>query len=294
MPDGIVVVDKPDGWTSTKCVSLIRRLFGQKRVGHAGTLDPFATGVLPVCVGRATRVVEYLHDSRKTYVATLRLGIETSTGDTEGEAISEADAAGVARADLESLLPRFTGSILQEPPAFSALKIAGVPAYERARRGEKVVLEPRQVEVFAITVESFASPEAVLRVECGRGTYIRSLARDIGRALGCGAHLEALRRTAVGRLDAPVSPTELERAADEGTLANHLLPLDVGLAGHPAALLGAASEDDLVHGRRLFFSTTVAVERCVAYSERGVALGVLDREDGAWRPRVVFSAGSNA
>lgn len=294
MPDGIVVVDKPEGWTSTKCVSLIRRLFGLKRVGHAGTLDPFATGVLPVCVGRATRVVEYLHDSRKTYVATLRLGIETSTGDTEGEAVSKADAAGVVRADLEAALARFTGPILQEPPAFSALKLGGVPAYERARRGEEVVLEPRRVEVFEISVEGFTPPAVVLRVECGRGTYIRSLARDIGRALGCGAHLVALRRTAVGRLDAPVSPEELERAADGGTLANYLLPLDVGLAGHPAALLGAASEDDLVHGRRLYFDATATVQRCVAYSEGGVALGILDREDGAWRPRVVFSAGTNA
>lgn len=294
MADGIVVVDKPEGWTSTKCVSLVRRLFGQKRVGHAGTLDPFATGVLPVCVGRATRVVEYLHDSQKVYLATLRLGVETTTGDTEGEAVRVGDITGLQRAALGSVLPRFTGVIMQEPPVFSALKVAGVPAYERARRGESVVLEPRRVEISAINVEGFSPPEVRLRVVCGRGTYIRALARDIGRALGCGAHLSALRRTAVGRLDAPISPPDLERAAEEGTLLDRLLPIDAGLAGRPAALLNEASEGDLVHGRSLYFETSLPIDQCVAYSELGIVLGILDREEGRWRPRVVFSSGSIA
>ena len=254
----------------------------------------FATGVLPVCVGRATRVVEYLHDSRKTYIATLRLGAETSTGDTEGETISAGSFEGVEHADIQAVLPRFVGTILQEPPVYSALKVAGVPAYERARRGEDLVLEARPVEVFGIAVQSFDPPDLVVQVRCGRGTYIRALARDIGRALGCGAHLTALRRTAVGSLHIPVTPRELEHAAEGGTLGEFLLPIDVGLTGRPAALLSADSENDLLHGRRLYFEPAWAAEQCVAYSEAGTVLGILERQEDAWRPRIVFSGGSNA
>ncbi len=288
--DGIFVLDKPAGWVSTRCVSLVRRLTGVRRVGHAGTLDPFATGVLPVCVGAATRVVEAIHDSSKSYVATLALGVETDTGDTEGEAIGGSDPSRVSVEQVQSALAPFTGEITQVPPAHSALKIAGVPAYRLARRGVTPVLEPRRVRIEAIVVRGFEAPWLTLEIECGRGTYIRSLARDIGRALGCGAHLAALRRTRVGRFGRPIEPEVLEEAFQLGSWPDLLLPLDTALSGWKAAVLGDAKVELLGNGRSVALpGLTSPLARCVAYSLAGEAVALLARRTAeSWHPEVVF------
>ncbi len=198
---GFIIVNKPTGATSFSMVSLVRRLTGVRRVGHAGTLDPLASGVLPVAVGHATRFIEYLDDELKTYRARVRFGIETDTYDAEGEVTAESDPSGVTAERIVAALVAFTGDIEQTPPRYSALKVAGKPLYRYAREGADVVVASRVVHVHAVVLESYADGVARIEVRCGKGTYIRSIAHDLGRALGCGAHLAALERTSTGGFD---------------------------------------------------------------------------------------------
>lgn len=285
------MLDKPVGWTSFQCVALVRRLLRQRRVGHAGTLDPLASGILPVCVGQATRVVEYLHDAPKSYLARVRLGVETSTDDGEGAVVATAP---VGRLDVERLapvLPEFQGVIQQVPPAFSAIKVQGRPAYASARRGNEVALRARPVRVDRIEVAGIAGDEFEMRVDCGRGTYIRSLARDIGRRLGCGGHLAALRRTRVGPFRAGLTAAELEEAVDDGSWPLLLRPLDTALAGQPAMVLAADTVRLVAQGRSLALGVVAPGPIAVAYAEHGYATAVMKQEPGGrWRPDVVFSA----
>ncbi len=218
MPDGIVVIDKPAGWTSMDVCAKLRGALRERRVGHAGTLDPMATGVLPVFVGQATKAVPFAEDGRKEYLASLRLGVVTDTQDTTGTTLTETPADGVTEAALRAVLPRFTGEILQVPPMYSALKRNGKKLYELARQGKEVERAPRPVTIYALELPGRdENGDWLLRVECSKGTYIRTLCHDIGAALGCGGAMSALRRTAAAGFtlaDAVTLEQALARGAD--------------------------------------------------------------------------------
>jgi tRNA pseudouridine55 synthase len=244
-PDGLLLVDKPQGITSHDAVAIVRRALGTKKVGHAGTLDPMATGLLVMGIGRATRLLRFLGDLPKVYEGTARLGIETSTLDADGEVTREADVA-VTERQVRDAMAALVGDSMQTPPAYSAVKVGGTKLYEAARKGETLEAAPRPIHVAAFDLLGFDRRDAGFRVVCGGGTYVRVLAADVGAALGCGAHLTALRRTAIGPFDvaeaappdAAASPLPIERAVD------HLARLDLGpeeaiAAGH-GRILGPA------------------------------------------------------
>lgn len=298
-PNGFLIVDKPAGATSFSMVALVRRLTGARRVGHAGTLDPLATGVLPVAVGQATRFIEYLDDVPKTYVARLSFGASTDTYDAEGAVTATADASGVTLAALEGLLPAFTGDIDQTPPVFSALKVSGKPMYAYARAGEAVSIQARTVRINSISILSFepgAAAAAELEVVCGKGTYIRSLAHDIGERLGIGAHLTALRRTSTGGFGIRLahSPAEFTALADTFSLESAVLALDRAVERRPAAILDGQHASDVRAGRDLTLQIQPEArlleldEICRAYDAGGSFMGVLrHRGSGSWHPAKV-------
>jgi len=235
--DGWVLLDKPVGMTSTQAVGAVKRLFGAKKAGHAGTLDPLASGCLPIAFGEATKTVPYVMDGRKTYRFTVRFGIETDTDDAEGKPVATSDARPTDEAIIAAL-PAFRGEIMQVPPAYSALKIAGERAYDLAREGEEVKLEARPVSIFRIDlVERPDADHAVLEAECGKGTYVRAIARDLGRMLGCHGHVSALRRACVGPfLEEDLVPlTEIEErmAAGDEALMEVLDPVEFALEELP-------------------------------------------------------------
>lgn len=218
MINGFVIIDKPAGITSHDVVSRVRRILGTRRVGHTGTLDPFATGVLPVAVNEGTKAIPFLDEGIKRYEALLRLGIVTDTLDTTGRVLREADYSSISRTSLEASLVRFTGVISQIPPMYSAIKQGGQPLYKLARQGREVERPPRQVEIHSLELLSFAPPLVSIRVFCSRGTYVRSLADDIGIMLGCGAALQELRRTASGSfvISEAVTIDQLDGAVRDG------------------------------------------------------------------------------
>jgi len=297
---GILNVDKPEGITSFRVVSLVRRLSGVRKVGHAGTLDPLATGVLLVCIGQAARVSEYLMELPKTYRGMVRLGVATDTFDADGKPVFEGDAGSVDEAALLAALAALAQQEEQVPPAYSAVKVGGTPAHRLARAGRPVSLRPRRASIERIDLLSFRPPLVEIEVRCGKGTYIRTLADDLGRRLGCGGHLAALRRTAVGPFDVEeaVSLERLEAAFAEGAWQELLLPLDYGLAHIQAVYLEMEAEKDVRHGCPLpgespAFQRLQGAEdgqRCRAYGEDGSFVGIL-RYDGRarqWRPQKVF------
>ncbi len=295
---GWVVLDKPVGMTSTHAVSIIKRLFSAKRCGHAGTLDPLASGALPIAMGEATKTVPFVMDGRKLYRFTVRWGEERDTDDAEGRVIAQSAERPAAQTTL-ALLPRFTGAISQVPPRFSAIKFEGERAYDLARDGEVVQLPPRTVEITRLTlVEVPDADHAVLKAECGKGTYVRSLARDMGRALGCFGHVSALRRTAVGPFgpESMVSLEELENlchraAAGEASLADVLMPVETALDDIPALAVRRADAVRLSRGQAVLlrgrdapnFSGTVSV----TVAGQLLALAELDR--GEIVPKRVFN-----
>lgn len=291
--DGLLVIDKPAGWTSHDVVARVRRITGVRRVGHAGTLDPAATGVLPLGIGRGTRVLEYLGDADKSYIGTLRLGLTTTTDDAEGEPIQTRDWRGITEADVRAVLSRFVGDIAQVPPTFSAIKRAGVPLYRLARKGIAVRPEPRQVRIDRIDGLQIALPDLTIAVTCSKGTYIRSLARDIGEALGCGAHLTALRRTRHGpfTLAEALSLEALAPLAERGELAARLLPPDLTLLSAPVLIVGTASERRLLTGRSIRGERGAASgPRARVYAADGAFVAIA-RPDGhgGWLPDKVFA-----
>jgi tRNA pseudouridine55 synthase len=237
--DGVLLLDKPVGISSNTALQHARRLYRAEKAGHTGTLDPLASGLLPLCFGEATKFAQYLLDARKRYTATIRFGVTTTTGDSEGEVRATRPVA-VTPEGLADALRRFTGPLQQVPPAYSALKFEGRPHYEYARAGQDVPRPARAVEVFALRLLSWASPDAVVDVECSKGTYVRVLAEDIGEALRCGAHLAALRRTATGgfALDDAVTFAALE-AQDEPGRDALLLPAEVLVTALPRAAIDA-------------------------------------------------------
>ncbi len=247
MANGIIVIDKPAGWTSMDVCAKIRGVLHERRVGHAGTLDPMATGVLPVFVGRATRAVEFAAEGGKEYVAGLRLGVVTNTQDTSGTVLEEKPVS-VDRAALEAALAPFRGDILQVPPMYSAIKRDGKKLYELARKGQEVEREPRPVTIYGLEVVDQTGPaDYLLRVQCSKGTYVRTLCHDIGQALGCGGCMYSLRRTeAAGfSLDQAVTLDALLSAEDPQSL---LLPVDAYFAGRPILILKAGPEKKVRNG----------------------------------------------
>jgi tRNA pseudouridine55 synthase len=236
-PCGVLNLDKPEGMSSFAAVVAARRALGARKAGHAGTLDPFATGVLPICLGEATKLTQFLVDHEKVYLATLALGAETDTGDPTGAVVARGDASAVTRGAIEEALATLVGRISQKVPAYSAVRVGGERLYERARRGEAIELPTREVEVKALALVDFAPPRAVVEVTCGRGTYVRALATEIGRRLGCRAHLAALRRLRVGvfRIEASVT---LEKVRAEGA---SLVGLRAALGAMPEIVLDDAA-----------------------------------------------------
>jgi tRNA pseudouridine55 synthase len=293
MTSGILPVNKPAGKTSFDIVRYVRRASGERRVGHAGTLDPMATGVLLVLLGQATRITEYLMELPKTYRATIRLGVETTTYDAEGDVVATADVNS-SETQLRGAFIPFIGDITQVPPAHSAVKVDGERAYDRARRGENVALKGRPARIDRLDLLRFASPDAEIEVVCGRGTYIRSIAHDLGAALGCGAHLTALERTRVGPFGVEASADEraLAAAFEAGTWPDLLQPMDCGLLHLPAITLGIEDEKDILHGQAADLGEHSEDGReARAYAEDGSLVGIIRYDDAIamWRPRKVFA-----
>lgn len=290
--DGILNIIKPAGVTSFVVVRLVRRWSGERRVGHAGTLDAPASGVLVVCLGQGTRVVEFLMEGRKLYRAEVELGRSTDTYDASGQVIAEGDATRVARERAEEALADFRGRIRQIPPMFSALKYKGVPLYRLARAGLEVERPPREAQVYRLDLLCWHPPVLTLEVECSRGTYIRSLAHNLGQALGCGAHLKNLVRLRSGFFDIKdgVSLSELEEAFREGGWRDLLYPVDAALHHLGAVIVAEEGEQALRQGRPWPVEGEGGRE-CRAYSLGGRLIALLryEGEKGLWRPSKVFS-----
>ena len=247
MANGIIVIDKPQGWTSMDVCAKLRGILREKRIGHAGTLDPMATGVLPVFVGRATRAVEFASESEKEYVAGLKLGVITNTQDTSGEVL-EQRPVNVTREQLEQVLDHFRGDIQQIPPMYSAIKINGKKLYELARKGREVERAPRSITIHALTLEEQTAPdEFVLRVRCSKGTYVRTLCHDIGLALGCGGTMSSLRRTMAAGFTLEQSVT-LEQVQETEDAQQFLLPVDAYFSTYPALTVDTVVEKKVRNG----------------------------------------------
>ena len=241
--NGILLIDKPSDWTSSDVVAKLRGILHERRIGHSGTLDPMATGLLAVFVGRATRAVEFAESHEKQYLASLRLGLDTDTQDITGNPIGGEPRA-VSDAELEQALAAFRGDILQIPPMYSAIKVGGKKLYEIARRGGTVERKPRSVHIAELRYLDREGEDILLDVTCSKGTYIRSLCHDIGERLGCGGCMSALRRTRAGdfRLEDAYTLSQVQEAADRGEAASLLLPVDRLFAAYPALRADAAAE----------------------------------------------------
>ena len=289
---GVLVVDKPIGLTSHDVVQIIRRGTGIRRAGHTGTLDPRASGVLVVLVGPAVRLSEYVSASDKRYQATIRLGSSTDTYDSEGMVTRPTvPVDSITEDQFVEALQQFVGEIEQVPPPYSAVKVKGRKAYEMAREGEEFDLSPRKINVYSLDVLEWAPPEVVIDVYCSSGTYVRSLANDLGNALGCGAHLVGLRRTKSGRftLRDAVPLRRLQEAFDAGEWYRHLIPAAEALADWPMIELDSDGVELVRHGHRVPAEGD-AKGWARGVSEQGdlVALLELDPETNEWQPRKVF------
>jgi tRNA pseudouridine55 synthase len=272
---GIVLLDKPAGWSSSQAVQKVRWLFGARKAGHTGSLDPFATGMLPICLGEASKTAAFMLDAAKTYVAEARLGQATSTGDIEGHVVAEAPVPGAECAPIRAALARFEGPIRQVPPMYSALKHEGQPLYKLARAGREVPRAAREVTVHALQLLSWEPPVLVFRVHCSKGTYVRTLAEDIGLELGSRAHLTALRRLAVEPFDESgmLGLGQLEAMRETGTLERCLLAPDAGLQSWPAVSLCEADAARFGHGNPVE-GVAAAAGLVRVYGPGGLLLGL--------------------
>ncbi|MGF6596883.1 tRNA pseudouridine55 synthase [Paraburkholderia sp. GAS448] len=296
--DGVLLLDKPVGLSSNDALIRAKRLYLAKKAGHTGTLDPLASGLLPLCFGEATKFSQDLLEADKTYEATMRLGVRTTTGDAEGEAVQTRDVA-CDQSAVEQALSRFRGEIVQVPPMYSALKRDGRPLYEYARAGQVVEREGRNVTIHALDLLACALPDVTFRVTCSKGTYVRTLAEDIGEALGCGAHLVALRRTGVGALTLEHAVT-LDALSDAGESERDawLQPVDALLSTFPSVQLDAESTRRFLHGQRLRLAdlsigdAVTQAARVRVYGQ-GRLLGVAKAAEGVLAPdRLVVTASS--
>ena len=251
--NGILIVDKPEGLSSAKAVARVKHLLKVARVGHTGTLDPFARGVLVCCLNQATRLAQFLLHDVKAYDAVMTLGVETDTQDPTGKVVGQGDWTAVTADRLERCLQGFAGTLAQAPPVFSALKHGGVPLYTLARRGEPVQKPPRTVHIDRLRLLEVRLPQVRLEVRCSAGTYVRSLCADIGRALGCGAHVSELTRTESGgfRIEQALSLAEVESLAQQGGICERLIPMARALPGRPSVTADPALLEKIRHGRPL-------------------------------------------
>ncbi len=278
--NGIVIIDKPQTWTSNDVVSRLRRVFNTRRIGHGGTLDPMATGVLPVFVGRATRGVEFFEHAEKTYEATLRLGLTTDTEDTTGKTLTETEVH-LTEEDVLNVLPRFRGDIMQVPPMYSALKVNGQKLYDLARKGREVERQPRPITIHELELLEFDGRDAKLRVRCSKGTYIRTLCKDIGDALGCGGCMAELRRVQAGEytLEGSVPLLELLKISEAGEDVEHFLrPVDSMFASTPKLMLNEKQARLVRNGNS--FPSDAAPGRWRVYSPEGEFLALCQMNDG--------------
>ena len=274
--NGIVIVDKPQDWTSQDVTARLRRVFGTRRIGHGGTLAPMATGVLPVFVGRATRGVEFFEHAEKTYEAVLRLGILTDTEDISGTVLEEREIHS-SETEFLSILQQFRGKIKQIPPMYSALKVNGQKLCDLARKGREVERQPREIEIFELTCLDFDGVNARLRVRCSKGTYIRTLCKDIGEALGCGGCMAALRRVTAGEYTIEEA-VPLQELLDTETPEAYLRPVDSMFRNYPEARLSPKQETRVRNGNS--FSTTLPEGTYRTYSQAGEFLALSRVEDG--------------
>ena len=274
--NGIVIVDKPQGWTSQDVTARLRRVFNTRRIGHGGTLDPMATGVLPVFVDRATRGVEFFEHAEKTYEAVLRLGITTDTEDITGTVLEKREVS-LSEQDFLNILPQFRGEIQQVPPMYSALKINGQKLCDLARQGKEVERKPRTITIHKLECLEFAGETARLLVHCSKGTYIRTLCKDIGEALGCGGCMEALRRVTAGEYTIEEA-VPLQELLDTDTPEQYLRPVDTMFRNHPAVTLTPNQEKRCRNGNA--FSIALADGTYRAYAQTGEFLMLAKVEQG--------------
>jgi tRNA pseudouridine55 synthase len=287
---GWIALDKPLGMTSTHAVAVVRRLLNAKKAGHAGTLDPLASGLLPLAFGEATKTVPYVVDGEKAYRFTVTFGIETDTDDSEGRIVSQSEARPTEQQILAAL-PKFTGAITQVPPRYSAIKIDGERAYDLARGGEAVELQPRIVEIHTLTLRSFDGQSAVLEAECGKGTYVRAIARDLGRMLGCFGYVTALRRTRVGPFTEADAVTLPSLEADVFAPAAALKSVDTGLRELVEVPVGGDAPMRLRRGQSIILRGRDApAEGEIVYATNAgqvIAIGTVER--GELVPNRVFN-----
>lgn len=289
LPSGVLVVDKPAGWTSHDVVAKVRNLTRIRQIGHSGTLDPMATGVLVLCLGKATRLLEYLIGQPKTYLASITLGAATDTYDATGTVTSQQLIPKLTPGDLEKALNGFRGAIMQTPPAYSAIKRDGIPQYQRARRGEDVVLSPRPVIVHELTVGSFDGAVVEARIRCSSGTYVRSIAHDLGQALGCGAHLSSLRRLAVGAFGIDHAVTLQQLAGDDWR--QWLLP-PVSAVAHLARVdVTKAEAAQLMHGQSIATQVPIPDDPICVFDPAGNLVAIVrhNAQRQAWQPVKVLA-----
>ncbi|HEX6829754.1 MAG TPA: tRNA pseudouridine(55) synthase TruB [Burkholderiales bacterium] len=291
--DGVLLLDKPLGLTSNAALQRAKRALRARKAGHTGTLDPAATGLIALCFGDATKFSSALLDADKVYQAEVRLGVTTTTGDREGEVVERREPR-VDAGDVERVLARFRGAILQVPPMHSAIKLAGTPLYAYARKGQEVERAPRQVMIYSLELERVEGDLLRLAIHCGKGTYVRTLAEDIGAALGCGAHLSALQRTAVGSFDL-ARAVPLDRLEEMGEAERHgcLLPTDALVANLPALVLGERQARRMRHGQPVLTEAERPSGLVRLYDEEGAFLGLGEVVNGGViNPRRLVSEAS--
>ena len=299
--DGILVLDKPAGVSSNRALQMVKRLYGAAKAGHTGSLDPLATGVLPLCFGEATKFSQYLLDADKAYESTFVLGIATDTGDAEGQVLETLDASGISEADVAAALEAFRGEIEQVPSMYSALKHQGQPLYKLARRGEEVERKARRVVIKQLELRAFrggSRPEVDIYLECSKGTYVRSIAEDLGRMLGCGAHVTRLRRTRAGAfgIGDSVTMAALEALQADGRVAALdalLLPADAALEGLPLVRLSASGGFYMRQGQPVLVPNAPCDGMVRVALETGEFLGIGEiLDDGRVAPRrLIVTAG---
>lgn len=295
--DGILNINKATGMTSHDVVAKIRKILKQKRVGHAGTLDPTASGVLPICIGLGTRVAEYFSESGKAYQAGIIFGIVTDTYDSEGSIIRTASTANLTLSGIEEALQHFLGLQMQLPPRYSAIKIQGQPAYKRARSGEELIMTARPITITSLNILAWEPPRLTLAIECSKGTYIRSLAYDLGEQLHCGAHLAALIRTRSGpfHLSESIALEQLAAVASAGTIEEYLYPPDAALQDYPALTLDAETVARVLHGNAFHHTLNALsaspLELARVYDTSGHFLAIARwyPHQNHWQPIKVFT-----
>ena len=292
---GVLVIDKPTGMTSHDVVQIVRRGTGIRRAGHTGTLDPRASGVLVVLIGPAVRLSEYVSAADKRYQAIIRLGSATDTYDAEGKFVRDETPIDISEEEFEKILKTFEGEIEQVPPPYSAVKVKGRRAYDMARKGEEVKLQPRKIQVHHLEVLEWAPPEVVVDVHCSSGTYVRSLANDLGEVLGCGAYLVGLRRTKSGRfsLRDAVPLRKLREAFLAGNWYQYLIPAAEALADWPSVELDPDEVEEVRHGHRVKAAPDSKPGLVRGISMAGELVALLDLKEGEdgsleWQPKKVF------